>query len=40
MTRIEFIKFLEKFKNDFETNKSDWENVNLSDFFRKYDFLY
>ena len=32
MTRVEFIKFLEEFKKDFDTNKSEWENVNLSNF--------
>ena len=32
MTRIEFIEFLKEFKNDFDQNKENWENVNLSDF--------
>jgi len=32
MTRIEFIQFLEEFKTDFDQNKENWENVNLSDF--------
>ncbi len=32
MNRIEFIKFLEEFKKDFDENKSSWENTNLSDF--------
>jgi hypothetical protein len=32
MTRIEFIEFLKEFKTDFDQNKENWENVNLSDF--------
>jgi hypothetical protein len=32
MTRIEFIEFLKEFKADFDQNKENWENVNLSDF--------
>lgn len=32
MTRMEFIKFLEEFKRDFDSNKSEWENTSLSDF--------
>lgn len=34
MTRIEFIKSLEEFKTDFDKNKSEWENANLSDFLK------
>jgi len=32
MNRLEFVKFLEEFKKDFDKNKSEWENTNLSDF--------
>ena len=32
MTRTEFIEFLKEFKADFDQNKENWENANLSDF--------
>ena len=32
MTRMEFVKFLRKFKTDFDQNKSSWENQTLEDF--------
>ncbi|MGR3809686.1 DUF7660 family protein [Jiulongibacter sp. NS-SX5] len=32
MTRIQFIQFLEEFRNDLKKNKSNWENTTLEDF--------
>ena len=32
MKRTEFIEFLKEFKTDFDQNKQNQENVNLSDF--------
>lgn len=32
MTRIEFVKFLKNFNEDFERKDESWQNRNISDF--------
>ena len=32
MASTEFIEFSKEFKTDFDQNKENWKNVNLSDF--------
>lgn len=32
MTRLQFITFLEEFKQNLDQNSKSWKNINLSDF--------